>query len=106
MVRWVFIAAYCVALWGGPAAADVVHFTCDDPTGCSYDEQLGKSITKEFRGYCSTTGVRVVPQNQQCQSRNENVTCTYADCDLSYCTCSCTNWSPTGRHPATIYVYC
>lgn len=109
MVRWLLVTAFCVvSSWSGPASAEVVDFTCTTSAGCKYDEQLGKSITKEFRGYCNTSGIKVQPYTQQCNSGNANVTCTVADCDgpLAYCTCSCTNWSPTGRHPAAIWVYC
>lgn len=65
MVRWFLVAAFCVVFsWAGPAAATVVHFTCDDPTGCSYDEQLGESITR----------IPGTMQHDRCQSHTRKPT--------------------------------
>ena len=86
---------------GGSAVAAVTDYSCGGGS-CVYEHQIGESMTREFRGQCYSSQ----PSEQRCEAKNENVTCTITVCDSGFCSCSCTNWSPTGRHPAAIVVYC
>jgi hypothetical protein len=99
-------ALYClIALllsgWSGGAVADVVNYSCGIGS-CVYEHKIGESMTREFRGECRNAQ----PEEQRCEAKNQNVTCTVTVCDSGFCSCSCTNWSPTGRHPAAIVIYC
>lgn len=108
MVRWVFLSAFfAVIFWGDPAASTVKHLTCDSPMGCNVRELVGKSETKEFRTYRNTDGVKIGAHDATCKGGSNDLSCTATFCqDLSYCTCSCTNWSPTDRHHAQIDIHC
>lgn len=78
---------------------------------CSYSFQLGKSQTKEFRGYCEETtasdGGRVWP-DIDVTDRDSATSCTIqARGPLQdYETKSCTNWSPFSRDNVTIKTTC
>lgn len=104
------LIAIVLSASGGSAVAETVNYSCDTGS-CAYEHQLGESVTKEFKGQCYASGDKgaSTPSSQSCIAKNQNVTCTVTVCDMTdgnSCSCSCTNWSPTGRHPAAIVIYC
>ena len=74
-----------------------------DSCSCSYYFTLGKSQTKEFRGYCDdplSEGVEVF-------ERDGGTTCTIQSNGFGdYTTKSCTNWDPFSRDTVKIKVSC
>ncbi len=85
---------------------------------CSYQYDLGKSETKEFRGYCDYVidytdnyrdNVNKKNTDINISGRKDGTTCTIAMQafpDESYTTRSCTNWNPTVGDTLNIQVKC
>jgi hypothetical protein len=98
---WGLIA---VVLSASGAVAETVNYSCDAGS-CAYEHQLGKLVTKEFKGQCYASGDKgpSTPYSQSCIAKNENVTCTVTACDLTdgnSCSCSCTIGAPpAGTRP-------
>lgn len=103
---WGLIA---IVLSASGAVAETVNYSCDSGS-CAYEHQLGYLVTKKFEGKCYASGDNgpSQPYSQSCIAKNQNVTCTITTCaiDGNSCSCECTNWSTTGRHPAAIAIYC
>ena len=75
--------------------------TCE----CRYDYRLGKSKTKEFRGYCEGESV-IRPSKVAISGKNKATSCTSGFHYESYMSRSCTNWSPTSSDHFTVVVKC
>jgi hypothetical protein len=91
------------------AQADAIEKLRCNSSRCEFKEQLGKSVTKEFRAVCSN-GVNPYPENMSIRQENKNTTCT-TKCrgqagDSHYITKSCTNWDPLSRDKLKIVVWC
>lgn len=91
---------------GGTVLASTSNYTCSVST-CGYEHKIGGSATRQFVGQCwsEETGT-VQPDRQHCSAHDENVTCTITVCKDDFCSCSCTNWSATGRHTGKVGIYC
>ena len=101
-----------------PARADTYvayHCHCTAERGsscsCSYDVQLGKSQTKEFRGYCDemkeSDGTPILP-DIDVNGKDSGTTCTIqvgAPGHL-YMSKSCTNWDFTSRDHVSVKLTC
>lgn len=96
-----WVVAIGILASGGSAVADTKYYACGAGS-CAYEDKIGESMTRTFEGQCRTTE----PSSQSCIAKNENVTCTITVCGSKSCSCECTNWSSTGRHPAAIVIYC
>ena len=75
--------------------------TCE----CRYEYRLGKSKTKEFRGYCEGESV-IRPSKIAISGKNKATSCTSGFHYESYMSRSCTNWSPTSSDHITVAVKC
>ena len=72
---------------------------------CTYKYNLGRSDTKEFRGFCKKDVTR--PIGIGITGRKKSTTCTIRIFqDVPYVTRSCTNWSPTSSDELNIKVKC
>jgi len=90
------------------------YCNCDPTSGdgtcqCSYDYHLGKSVTKEFRGYCS--GEANVPQKMHVSGRKHGTSCSISLAvtpwgSETYQTKSCTNWNPTVGDSIDVILTC
>ncbi len=85
------------------------NLKCDKTNGeCEFTKGIGKSSTKEFRGYCPYS----VLNGMSIRKRAKHTTCTvgfYAGTTSSkntYCSRSCTNWDPTKRDKVKVIVRC
>lgn len=96
-----WLIAIGISASGGGAVADTTNYSCGGES-CTYEHRIGESMTRTFQGQCYSHQ----PISQNCIAKNENVTCTITVCSGDSCSCQCTNWSPTGRHPAAIAIYC
>ena len=83
------------------------HCNCsrDGKDICTRDFKyhLGRSATKEFRGYC--TGSAKEPMGMKVSGKNKHTTCTMP-AYVGYVSKSCTNWSPTSGDHIDIRVEC
>ena len=70
---------------------------------CDFKYHLGKSKTKEFRGYCK--GEAKEPKGMKVSGKNKHTTCTMP-AYVGYVSKSCTNWSPTSGDHIDIRVEC
>ena len=70
---------------------------------CDFKYHLGRSATKEFRGYC--TGSAKEPKGMKVNGKNKHTTCTMP-AYVGYVSKSCTNWSPTSGDDIEIWVEC
>ena len=92
------------------AAWKEYYCNCDPAPGsndcdCKYKYTLGKSSTKEFRGFCKKDVTR--PVGIGITGLKKSTTCTIRIFqDVPYVTRSCTNWSPTSRDELNIKVKC
>ena len=86
------------------------YCTCEVDSGgstceCHYKYRLGKSKTREFRGYCEGESV-IRPSKINIVGRNKATSCTSGFHYESYMSRSCTNWSPTSGDHFTVTVQC
>ena len=78
---------------------------------CSYDFELGKSQTKEFRGYCDEmmepNGYPIRP-DVTVSGRDSGTSCTIQVTGFpeTYTSKSCTNWDPFSRDHVSIKTTC
>ena len=75
--------------------------SCD----CKYKYHLGKSATKEFRGYCINQEANN-PTMISFSGKNKSTSCTGGIKWGDYFTRSCTNWSPTSGDDMDIKIQC
>ncbi len=85
------------------------HCNCEPSSGkkeckCRYRYTLGKSSTKEFRGYCNQDST--YPSGISVTGRKSATSCTVRIFEQLYATRSCTNWDPTSRDELNITVHC
>ena len=73
--------------------------SCD----CKYNYTLGKSSTREFKGFCGG-GLYISAINVS--GRNRSTTCTDDVIWMGYISRSCTNWSPLTRDDLHVTVRC
>ena len=76
------------------------HKTCS----CDYKYTLGKSATKEFRGYCDN--ILATYERIDIQGLSKDTTCTGNFPWDGYITKSCTNWSPLKKDKVRISLHC
>ena len=72
---------------------------------CEYKYHLGKSATKEFRGYCIGEEANT-PIMISFSGKNKSTTCTGGIKWGDYFSKSCTNWSPVSGDHMNITVQC
>ncbi|MCG8684017.1 MAG: hypothetical protein MI892_04025, partial [Desulfobacterales bacterium] len=70
---------------------------------CDFEYHLGRSGTKEFRGYCK--GEAKEPKGMKVNGKNKHTTCTIP-AYVGYVSKSCTNWNPTSGDDIEIKVEC
>ena len=85
------------------------HCNCEPSSGkkeckCGYKYTLGKSSTKEFRGYCDQDST--YPSGISVTGRKSATSCTIRIFEQLYATRSCTNWDPTSRDELNVTVHC
>ncbi len=80
-------------------------------THCTYTEQLHKSGTTSFQGYCD--GTQQIFENNSSMKCHpaKGMTCTFAyivgsPTGHTFWSCTCTNWSATKKQNATIDINC
>lgn len=74
-----------------------------DSCSCYYNFQLGKSQTKEFRGYCDGS----LDESISVDQRDGGTSCTIQVKGFGgYISKSCTNWDPFSRDDVRIRVKC
>lgn len=91
-------------------AATYVSYHChctiaagSDKCSCEYDYTLGKSATKEFRGYCDGD----VDKSIDVSNRDSGTTCTVSALGFGgYKSRSCTNWDPFSTDHVKVKVSC
>ena len=71
---------------------------------CKYKYHLGKSATKEFRGYCQED--ITYPVELTVGGRKDATTCTVRIFEGPYAARSCTNWNPTAGDDVNVWVEC
>lgn len=76
------------------------HKTCS----CDYEYTLGRSGTKEFRGYCDN--ILATYERIDIQGLSKDTTCTGNFPWDGYVTKSCTNWSPFKKDKVRISLHC
>ena len=83
--------------------------SCTPPDGqnfckCHYSYKLGKSATKEFRGYC--TGAAKDPMDIYVTRTSDATSCTMTARFGKRLSKSCTNWSPLSSDSVDVTVIC
>lgn len=83
--------------------------SCTPPDGqnfckCHYSYKLGKSATKEFRGYC--TGAAKDPMDIFITRASDTTSCTMTARFGKRLSKSCTNWSPLSSDRIDVTVIC
>lgn len=83
--------------------------SCAPPDGqnfckCHYSYKLGKSATKEFRGYC--TGAAKDPMDIFVTRADDTTSCTMTVRFGKRLSKSCTNWSPLSSDRVDVTVIC
>ena len=83
--------------------------SCAPPDGqnfckCHYSYKLGKSATKEFRGYC--TGAAKDPMDIFVTRADDTTSCTMTVRFGKRLSKSCTNWSPLSSDRVDVTVVC
>ncbi len=103
LVRTLLLGGALSVLAGGAIAKQVEDLHCQQPH-CAFDEELGPSQTKTFKGYCNYT-MDESNSNMICHAV-KGMTCTLIILERgNYWQCMCTNWETKERH-TTIDVYC
>ncbi len=101
------------ALWlsAGTAFGKAIQQLHCSTTHCTYTEQLHKSGTTSFQGYCD--GVHNITQDNSSMACHpvKGMTCTFSKLIEGpvkpyYWGCTCTNWSATKRQNASIDLHC
>ncbi len=105
------ILVSALSLWAGTAFGKATQELHCGTTHCTYTEQLHKSGTTSFEGYCDGTNLVTAKNSSMKCHPVKGMTCTVAliivsDPSHSFWSCTCTNWSATKKQNASIDVHC
>ncbi len=105
LISTLILCSALSVLAGGATAKQVEDLRCDQ-SKCAFDEELGPSQTKTFKGYCGAYQATPINSNMICHAV-KGMTCTKVEFNdmKDYWSCMCTNWKTKEQH-TTIDVYC